>query len=104
MKKMIARVPGKAVVIVLLFTFGLVAVTSSAQDRLQAMPGFAQYQRMSKEIPGAVKPGALAVKWQDGGKAFTYQQDGKTYRYDIATAQASEIDKTTGDPLLGDNP
>src|ERR1044072_7330070 len=104
MKKTSARVPGRMMIIVLLVTFGLLGITSGAQDRLKTMPGYDQYQRMSKEIPGSVKSGALAVKWQDGGKALTYQKDGKTYRYDIATAQATETGQAAGDAAQSDNP
>jgi dipeptidyl-peptidase-4 len=66
----------------------------TAQDRLKAMPGYAQYQKMRNEIPGAVKMGSLQVRWLDGGKAFEYQRDGKNYRYDIATRQAAEAPVT----------
>jgi dipeptidyl-peptidase 4 len=104
MKKMTARVPGKITTIVLLVTFSLIPLTSSAQDRLKTMPGYDQYQRLSKEIPASVKSGALAVKWQDGGKALTYQKDDKTYRFDIATGQASETEAAAGDQAQGDNP
>ncbi|MFL6274105.1 MAG: DPP IV N-terminal domain-containing protein [Blastocatellia bacterium] len=104
MKRMTARMPGKIMIILLLATIGLLPATSGAQDRLKTMPGYDQYQRMSKEIPGAVKQGSLAVKWVDGGKAFTYQKDGKSYRYDIATGQATEAGQATGDAGQGDNP
>src|ERR1044071_656208 len=97
MKKMIAHAPGKFVAIVLLVTFGLLPVTSGAQDRLKTMPGYEQFQRVSKEVPGSVKLGALAVKWQDDGKALTYQKDGKSVRYDIATGQTSETEQAAGD-------
>ncbi|RPJ81899.1 MAG: S9 family peptidase, partial [Acidobacteria bacterium] len=70
---------------------GLLTCGISAQDRLKTMPGYEQYQRMVKEINGAVKSGALAVTWKDGGKAFEYTRDGKTYRYDVAAAKAMEI-------------
>ncbi len=62
-----------------------------AQDRIKTMPGYDQYQRMSKEIPGSVMLGALAVSWQDGGKAFLYRKDGKAYRFDIAAGRATEV-------------
>ena len=55
----------------------LSAASSSAQDRLKTMPGYEQYQKMSREIPGSVKTGALIVKWIEGGKAFEYQKEGK---------------------------
>src|SRR5438105_2933134 len=94
MKKRIGRLQAMAVAIVLFVTFGLLPLTSSAQDRLKTMPGYDQYQRMSKEIPGAVKPGTLTVKWQDGGKALTYQKDDKAYRYDITTGQTTDRKST----------
>ena len=68
----------------------LLPLSLTAQDRLRAMPGYAQYQKMRNEIPGSVKMGSLQVRWLDGGKAFEYQRDGKFYRYDIASRQASE--------------
>jgi len=71
---------------VLALTVGLVA-----QDRLKTMPGYEQFAKMSKEMQGAVKSGALTVSWKDGGKALEYLKDGKTYRYDVATTQAAEI-------------
>ncbi len=41
------------------------AATLVAQDRLKSMPGYDQYQKMVKEVTGAVKPGALSVTWKD---------------------------------------
>src|SRR5690349_12135616 len=38
-----------------------------AQDRLKAMPGYEQFQKMSREIPGSVKLGSLAVQWKEDG-------------------------------------
>jgi dipeptidyl-peptidase-4 len=77
-----------AITLTLLVIIG--ASTSHAQDRLKTMPGYQQYEKMSKLIPDSVKLGALAVKWTDGGKAFEYFRDGKSYRYDIATHSATE--------------
>ena len=39
----------------------LLPAPAAAQDRLKTMPGYEQYQRMSKEIARAVKPGTSAV-------------------------------------------
>ena len=73
----------RSVVIALALSFGLMVavlpIGTGAQDRLKTMPGYEQYQKMSREIPGAVKAGTLSVKWQEGGKAFEYQKDGKTF-------------------------
>ena len=32
----------------------------------------------------------MSVTWRDGGKAFEYRKDGKTYRYDIAAKKPEE--------------
>src|SRR6266853_1997025 len=87
----------KSVVIAVTIVVSFFPITSRAQDRLKSMPGYDQYQKMSKEIPGSVKLGALNVKWQDDGKAFDYYKDGKTYRYDIATGAATEAGPAPAD-------
>jgi dipeptidyl-peptidase-4 len=66
----------------------LVTLPAFGQDRLKSMPGDDQYQKMSREIPGSYKSGAVFVTWKDGGKAFEYRADGKLYLYDIATGKA----------------
>jgi dipeptidyl-peptidase-4 len=76
-------------------------VPCSAQDRLKTMPGYEQYQRMSKEMTGAVKSGALAATWKDGGKAFEYPKDGKLYRVDVATKQTTEVGPAPQTPMPG---
>lgn len=86
-----------ALVIALFGVCGLIGIAptnTSAQDRLKTMPGYEQYQKMSREIPGSVKPGALSVVWKDGGQAFEYRKDGKAYRYTIATRTAAEVAPT----------
>ncbi|HXT32199.1 MAG TPA: DPP IV N-terminal domain-containing protein, partial [Vicinamibacterales bacterium] len=62
-----------------------------AQDRLKAYPGYDQYQKMSREIPGSVKLGSLAVQWQPDGASFQFAKDGRLYRYDLASKQATAI-------------
>jgi dipeptidyl-peptidase 4 len=82
--------PGLAIV----FAAGLFQVAPGAQDRLKTMPGYEQYLKMSREIPGAVKSGALTVTWTDA-RSFEYTHDGKRYRYDVAGKSAA---------LIGDAP
>jgi dipeptidyl-peptidase-4 len=74
----------------LTFAAGAFHLTAGAQDRLRTLPGYERYQRMSREIPGAVKTGALTVSWKDP-KTFEYVRDGKLYRYDVTARFATEI-------------
>jgi dipeptidyl-peptidase 4 len=68
-----------------------------AQDRLKSMPGYEQYQKMSRQIAGSVKLGTLSVAWKDGGKAFEFRKDGKSYRYEIASGRATEAKPESGE-------
>jgi dipeptidyl-peptidase-4 len=73
------------------------AVSASlvAQDRLTTMPGYDQYQKMAREIPGSVKLGALAVRWKDDGSSFEYAWNGKRYVFDVAARQAAVVGDAT---------
>ena len=95
MKRELARRTLPGFLLVLLAGALVFPFASGAQDRLKAMPGYERYQKMSREMGGAVKPGALNVKWLEGGRAFEFQRDGKTYRYDIAARQAVEAQPST---------
>jgi dipeptidyl-peptidase-4 len=97
MKNRIALNLNNSVVAALTILLAAAPITSRAQDRLKTMPGYDQYQKMSGQIPGSVKMGALVVKWQDGGNAFDYSKDGKTYHYDIATRAATEAGPAPAD-------
>jgi dipeptidyl-peptidase-4 len=66
-------------------------VVTGAQDRLRSMPGYQQYQKMSEQIAGAVKPGSLTAAWSADGRSFEYTRDGKRYRYDVAAKAATEL-------------
>ena len=69
----------------------ILSAAVGAQDRLKSMPGYEQYLRMSKELPSAIRMGTLSVSWKDGGRAFEYAKDGKTWRFDIAAKTATEL-------------
>jgi dipeptidyl-peptidase-4 len=69
----------------------LASVPVRAQDRLKTMPGYERYQRISRELPGAVKLGSITPAWKEDGRSFEYAFDGKRWRYDVATRQASEL-------------
>ena len=94
------RIAARRLFVALLAGLFALSVGLVAQDRLKTMPGYEQFAKMSKEMQGAVKSGALNVTWKDGGKAFEYAKDGKTYRYDVATKQTTEI-ATDAAPAAG---
>ncbi len=68
----------------------LLHIPLGAQDRLKAMPGYARYEKIAREIPTAVKSGALSVTWTSP-QTFEYARDGKRYRYDVAARSATDI-------------
>jgi dipeptidyl-peptidase-4 len=65
-------------------------VGTGAQDRLKTMPGYERYQKMSREMTGAVRPGALSVTWVDA-TIFEFARDGKRHRYDVATKRVTVV-------------
>ena len=69
---------------------GALHAAVQAQDRLKSMPGYARYEKMSREIPSAMKSGSLAVTWTDP-RTFDYSRNGKRYRYDLQTRTATEL-------------
>ena len=75
----------------------LLTTSSAAQDRLKTYPGYERYSRISREIPSSVRSGALQVKWIDPTQ-FEYTLDGKRYRYDARSLDATEI------PLSAEQP
>ncbi|WP_347925951.1 DPP IV N-terminal domain-containing protein [Pontimicrobium sp. SW4] len=65
--------------------------SSFAQDKLKRMPGYEQYQKMAPQIRSSVKYGSLSATWSEDGNSFTYNQDGKQYKYDVKKKKATEI-------------
>ena len=70
---------------------GVLEVHTAAQDRLKSMPGYARYQELATQIPGSFKSGAISPTWSADATGFEYTLDGKRYRYDVATRQATAI-------------
>jgi dipeptidyl-peptidase 4 len=75
----------------LLLATALMHVATSAQDRLKGMPGYEQYQRVSPQLNGAVRSGALNGTWAADSRSFEYVHDGKRYRFDVAARSAAEL-------------
>lgn len=88
----------RAVLTIALLVFP--TLTAFSQQRLKSMPGYEQFQKMSREVPGAVKSGALNVRWVEGGRAFEFTRDGKTLRYDLTTRATSPSESG---PISGPN-
>jgi dipeptidyl-peptidase-4 len=78
-------------VIAAALSVGLLQIDTAAQDRLKTMAGYAQYQKIAPQIAVAVKSGAVTPSWSADGRSFEYSFDGKRYRYDVATRQATVI-------------
>ncbi|HWD40753.1 MAG TPA: DPP IV N-terminal domain-containing protein [Fimbriimonas sp.] len=68
-----------------------------AQDRLQTMPRYDRYTRLTREISGSVKSGSASITWSEDSKSFFYSFDGKNYKYDLEKKKADE----TTEPFPG---
>lgn len=73
------------------FCFLLIEVLS-AQEYVNPEFDSKRFGEMSGQIYSSAKLGVVQVEWKDDGKAFEFNQDGKKYRYDIATGEKKEID------------
>jgi dipeptidyl-peptidase-4 len=76
----------------------LLQVVPAAQDRLKAMPGYAQYQKMQPLLAGAIRSGSLSVSWSGDGKSLEYVWDGRRFRYDVDARRAIETGQA-GEPV-----
>ncbi|MBI4475373.1 MAG: DPP IV N-terminal domain-containing protein [Acidobacteria bacterium] len=58
-----------------------------AQDRLPAMPGHEQFQKMQAAIRGGpvYLSGAVTPAWDPEGRSFSYVLGGKRYQFELAT-------------------
>ena len=77
---------------------GLVASTSTAQDRLKTMPGYEQFTKTSRAATNVFTSGAVAVTWKDGGKSVEFAQGGKRFRHDLVSGERTELSPPTSPP------
>lgn len=82
--------------VLLLCAAALVASPLASQQRIREMPGWERYQAMRERIPDAFVSGALRVTWADDGRSFTYERDGRLFRYDVAARSASDVGAVAG--------
>jgi dipeptidyl-peptidase 4 len=66
-------------------------VSTGAQDRLKTMPGYEQYQKMTPQVAGAVRLGAVSGTWSDDSLGFDYTFEGKRYRFTVGTKAVTEV-------------
>lgn len=67
------------------------APRAAAQQLIRTMPGFERLTEMRGQIPGSVVSGALRVMWAEDGKTFEYDRDGRHWRYDVSSRQATDV-------------
>lgn len=61
------------------------------QDRLREMPGYSTYSANVGKINNSVIRGDIRVNWIQGQNAFTYNENGKTWKYEIAKKVKTEF-------------
>ncbi|HET7217323.1 MAG TPA: DPP IV N-terminal domain-containing protein [Vicinamibacterales bacterium] len=72
-----------------------------AQDRLKTMPGYDRYQKISTQINGAVRSGAINGAWSADSQTVEYVLDGTRYSFDIATRTATVLGDAANVPAAG---
>jgi len=87
----VSSATGWRVLVLGVLGLGLAGGWAGAQDRLKKMPGYAQHEKMAKEIGKAAKLGALSVTWKDDGKGLEYTRDGKKFALDVATLEEKPV-------------
>ncbi len=78
-------------VVMMLALFAFSTTTTYAQDKLKNMPGYDQYQKIAPQMRNAVKPGTINATWSEDGKSFTYNKDGREWRYEVRSKKTTDI-------------
>jgi dipeptidyl-peptidase-4 len=73
----------------ILLLAALFSPKANAQSRIQSMPGHDRYEEMAPLIQESMVSGALSVEWAEDGRSFEYGFDGKMYRFDLASGEAT---------------
>jgi dipeptidyl-peptidase-4 len=55
------------------------------------MPGYEQYQKVSPQLGGAVRSGAVNGVWSADGRSVEYSFDGKRYQFDVTTRATTDL-------------
>jgi dipeptidyl-peptidase-4 len=59
------------------------------------MPRYDRYEKLRREIADSVKRGSINARWSDDSRSFTYSLDGKDYRFDLGSLEATETKETS---------
>jgi dipeptidyl-peptidase 4 len=87
-----------------LWKIGLAAVLPAAvaaQGRVGTTPGYERYQKMVRQIPGAMKSGALAASWTSDSRSIEFTRDGRRRRFLVATHETIDVPPPTHDDSGG---
>ena len=76
----------------------MLVAQAGAQSRLPTMPGYEQWAKVSPQIAGAVKSGAIIAEWAADSKSFEYNLNGTRWRVDVATRRTSEVSAPAAAP------
>lgn len=98
MKHELGNPMNRRILIALLVGIGCCPAVAGAQDRLQKMPGYGQYQKIDQERPRLFALGLVRGTWKDNGQAYEYQKDGKIYRYDFANRKTEVVGEAPTGP------
>lgn len=80
-----------SIIFVLFFALNFIGSNVSAQQWIKEMPGYERYKEIAPQIRGSVQIGTVTPEWAEDGKSFTYNADGKKYKFDIKKKKATEI-------------
>ncbi len=91
LKSAVYQSKGSLFRIILISLVCALSPTSNSQDRLPNMPRYDRFEKLQRQISGSVSGGAIKVEWASDSKSFTFDRDGKSMRYDLATGEANEV-------------
>lgn len=71
---------------------------ASPQDTIPNMTApdrsrYDRFVRIQKDFNASIVSGAISPKWEDDSKSFTYERDGKTWKFDLQSLESTETGK-----------
>ena len=81
----------RTALLIVCMLFSCISYKTNAQQWIKNMPGYEQYRELAPQIRGSVKQGRISADWAEDGKSFTYNWEGKRYKFDVKKKSAEEI-------------